>query len=178
VDRIEESTYEVAVDLRRTVEASATALLAISEADSAVRPAPRKWSPKEIIGHLIDSAANNHQRFVRAQLQEELVFPGYDQDAWVEVQRYQEASWPALVALWKAYNLHIADVMERVPERERLRVRERHNLDRIAWQTVSADQPTTLDYFMRDYVGHLKHHLRQVLAREGAAATARSTSAS
>jgi len=116
-----------------------------------------------VMGHLVDSAWNNHQRFVRAPSMNSLVFDGYDQDAWVQTQRYQEASWPDLVALWRSMNLHLARVMVAVPADVRTRVHTTHNLDRIAWRTVPAGQPTTLDYFMADYVGHLHHHLRQVL---------------
>ena len=150
-------------ELRHCVERGTSALLSVSEAESERRPAPGKWSPREVIGHLIDSASNNHQRFVRAQFQDDLVFPGYAQEEWVAVQRYQEVSWAELVALWRLFNLHLGRVMAAVPERTRLAVRRRHNLHKIAWQTVPEDQPTTLDYFMRDYVGHLENHLRQVL---------------
>ncbi len=150
-------------DFRETVERGAAAMLEISEAEAARRPAPGKWSPKEIVGHLIDSASNNHQRFVRAQFQDDLVFAGYAQDAWVAAQRYQQAPWPALVELWRAYNLHLAHVIEAVPEAVRLRPHRRHNFHQIAWQTVPEDTPATLDYFMRDYAAHLKHHLRQIL---------------
>jgi hypothetical protein len=153
-------------ELRSVVERSTPALLALSEAESAQRPAPGKWSPREVLGHLIDSASNNHQRFVRAQLQDELVFPGYEQDAWVKVQRYQHAPWTELVTLWRAFNLHLAWVMAAVPEAVQLRVRHRHNLDEVAWQTVPADEPTTLDYFMSDYVRHLEHHVRQILGSQ------------
>jgi hypothetical protein len=82
-----------------------------------VRPAPGKWSPKEVIGHLIDSASNNHQRFVRAQFQDNLIFLGYAQDDWVRVQDYQSADWAELIQLWEQYNFHLARVMERVPAR-------------------------------------------------------------
>ena len=149
-------------DFRRLVERSAEALLEISEADSARRPAPGKGSPKEIMGHLIDSASNNHQRFVRAPFKDDLIFPGYDQDAWVTAQRYQEAPWPALVELWRAYNLHLTRVMAAVPEAARLREHRRHNFHQIAWQTVPEGEPTTLDSLMRDYVTHLRHHLGQI----------------
>lgn len=148
-------------DLRSTVESASTRLRAVSERESSVRPAPGKWSKKEIVGHLIDSASNNHQRFVRAQFTSELVFPGYDQNEWVRVQHYQELDWLALVELWRGFNLHIAHVMEKTMLDVRMRARVRHNLHQIAWQTVAESQPTTLDYFMRDYVAHLKHHLRQ-----------------
>lgn len=107
-------------------------LRSITELDASRSPAPGKWSPKQIVGHLVDSAANNHQRFVRAALQDELVFAGYAQEEWVAVQRYQQAAWADLLALWLAYNRHIATVMAAVPDEARTRVRAVHNLDEIA----------------------------------------------
>jgi hypothetical protein len=151
-------------DFRRTVDDAASRLLALSSAQASARPAPGKWSSKEIVGHLIDSASNNHGRFVRAQLHDDLIFAGYEQDDWVRVQGYQERPWADLVLLWQAFNHHIAHVMESTDARALTRPRTRHNLDQLAWQPVPADQPTTLEYFMRDYVDHLKHHLRQALS--------------
>jgi len=151
-----------ATRLREVIAASEPRLRAISDDASARRPAPGKWSPREIIGHLIDSASNNHQRFVRARWQDDLVFAGYAQDEWVALQRYQDAPWDELLDLWSAFNRQIARVMAAVPETTRLRPRTKHNLDEIAWQTVPRDRPATLDYFMTDYVGHLEHHLRQI----------------
>ena len=149
-------------DFRRTVDTAAARLLALSAEVAAAHPAPGKWSPKEIIGHLIDSASNNHGRFVRAQLQDDLRFEGYEQADWVEVQRYQERGWVDLVTLWQALNHHIAHVMAAADPEALARPRARHNLDALAWQAVSAEQPATLEYFMRDYVGHLRHHLAQI----------------
>ncbi len=153
---------EISEDLSRIVRAGAARLLDVSEHDSACRPQPGKWSAREIIGHLIDSAANNHGRFVRAQLTDGLIFDGYRQEEWVRLQNYQEAPWPLLVRLWRDYNLHLARVIEAVPAEVRHRKRPRHNLHEIAWRTVPESQPVTLEYFMRDYVDHLEHHLRQV----------------
>src|SRR3954470_3626060 len=107
---------EAIEDFRRTVEESSERLLLISEEESARAVAPGKWSPKEIIGHLIDSASNNHQRFVRAQFKDDLSFPGYEQEAWVSVQQYASEPWPQLIALWKNFNLHLAHLMSHVPE--------------------------------------------------------------
>ena len=149
-------------DLVTAVEAAFRSLSALSEEAAALRPAPGKWSPKEVVGHMIDSAANNHQRFVRGQLQDDLVFPGYAQDEWVAAQRYQGAPWGELLELWRAYNRHIARLIEAMPAEVRMRERRRHNLHEVAFRTVPADRPTTLDYFMRDYVLHLHHHLRQI----------------
>ncbi len=153
---------DYADDLRATVARASASLAAMPDEAAARRPAPGKWSAKEIIGHLVDSAANNHQRFVRAQFQDDLIFSGYAQDGWVTVQRYQDAPWQDLVTLWRFYNLHIARLIEVTPDEVRLRERRRHNLHELAWQAVPEDTPTTLDYFMRDYVLHLHHHLRQI----------------
>ncbi len=149
-------------ELLETVREATPALLNMSDERSRLRPGPKKWCPREVIGHLIDSASNNHQRFVRAQFQDDLVFPGYEQDAWVSVQQYRDAPWEDLVTLWRSFNLHMARVMELVPGDERDRPRARHNLDELAWKPVPRDEPATLDYFMSDYVAHLKHHLAQL----------------
>lgn len=150
-------------DLRRAIDEATPRLLALGDA-SARRRAPGAWSAREIIGHLVDSASNNHQRFVRGQFQDDLIFAGYAQDAWVAAGRYQDAPWEELVTLWRTFNLQIARVMEGVPEEVRLRPRMRHNLDQIGFATVAQGQPATLDHLMRDYVTHLEHHLRQIFA--------------
>ena len=153
-------------DFRNTVEAGADRLMVISEEQSERPRSDGKWSPKEIIGHLIDSAANNHQRFVRAQFTDDLVFSGYDQEEWVRVQGYKKEPWQQLVQLWKHYNLHLQHLMAAMPEETRVKARARHSLDKIAWQPVPDNQSVTLDYFMRDYVAHMKNHLQQVLLSE------------
>lgn len=137
-------------------------LRAIDEAASRRAPAPGKWCPRELVGHLIDSAANNHQRFVRARFlgaQDGLVFPGYDQDAWVDAGHYREAAWAELVELLRLFNLQLARVLETTPAALAAPLHARHNLDQIAWRSVPATQPTTLAYLAADYVGHLRHHL-------------------
>lgn len=157
------ASADAPADLRALVERTVPVLLALPDAEVTRRPAPDKWSPKEILGHLVDSAANNHQRFVRAQGRDDLVFEGYEQDAWVQTQRYDEADWSSLVTLWWMYNTHLARVMAAVPTEVRLRPAERHNLHEIAWQPQPENEPATLDDLMRDYVVHLRHHLGQIL---------------
>lgn len=149
--------------LRAVVDAAEPRLRAIPDEATTIRPAPDKWSPREIVGHLIDSASNNHQRFVRARWMNDLVFEAYEQDGWVEAGDYQGAPWLELIVLLAGFNRQIARVMASVPEEIRTRAQVRHNLDRVAWQTLPPSHPATLDYFMSDYVGHLEHHLRQVL---------------
>jgi DinB superfamily len=158
---------EYVVELRHAIQEATPILQGMSEERSRLRPRPGKWCPREVIGHLIDSASNNHQRFVRAQFQDDLVFSGYEQDAWVSVQRYRDAPWGELIALWGNFNLHIARIMQSVPKDERVRLRARHNLDELALNPVPREQPATLDYFMSEYVAHLKHHLTQIGIRLG-----------
>jgi hypothetical protein len=134
----------------------------MSEAKSRRPRAPGKWTPREILGHLIDSASNNHQRFVRARFQEDLVFPGYAQEEWVRGQKYAEARWRDLVELWRLYNLHLARVMDATPRTLRERATTRHNFHRILMREVPEGAPARLEDLMRDYVAHLEHHIGQI----------------
>ena len=148
--------------LAGAIDRAMPALRAIPEPVASRHPKPGKWSPKEIIGHLIDSASNNHQRFVRAQWQEDLVFPGYSQDRWVASQRYQDAPWEELLDLFESFNRQLVRVMAAIPADVRERPRTRHNFHRIAFRTLPETEPATLNYLMQDYVAHLEHHLRQI----------------
>jgi hypothetical protein len=151
-------------ELRTIVERESARLLGAPPDAVARRPAKGGWSAKEVLGHLIDSAAVNHQRFVRAQWQD-LVFAAYAQDDWVEAQKYQDAPWIELVALWREYNRHLARVMAAIPIGVRLKEHRIHNLHEIAMKPAPADQPASLEYLMRDYVEHLQHHMKQIDAR-------------
>jgi len=122
--------------LRDGIEAAYPRLSSISDSDAAKSPAPGKWSPKQVIGHLIDSASNNQQRFVRANFTEDLIFAGYDQEKWVELGRYADAPWDSLLSLWREFNLQIARVMDATLSSVRDTPRARHNLHQVAWQSV------------------------------------------
>lgn len=149
-------------DFRGTILDARTRLGDITEEQSRRNPSEDGWTPSETLGHLIDSAANNHQRFVRAQFTDELVFSGYEQDGWVSAQKYREASWPDLIQLWSSYNLHFAHVFSVIPPEILTKPRQKHNLDHIAFNTVSTSEATTLEYLIRDYADHLRHHLGQI----------------
>ena len=127
-------------------------LAAISEPAASRREGEGRWSRKEILGHLIDSASNNHQRFIRAQLASHVDLPGYQQESWVRLQGYQDAPWSELVDLWLRYNRHLARVIAQVPAEARQ-------------HTISLDgrAPVTLGFVIDDYVRHLEHHLKQIL---------------
>jgi len=151
-------------DFRDAVDQSVPRLRRITAPRAAARPAPGKWSAKEVLGHLIDSAANNHARFVLAQGRDDLSFPGYDQERWVKVQECQDEPWPELIELWTAYNRHLIHIVSRISPAELTKPRKDHTLDQIAWQAVGTDKAVTLEYFIRDYVAHLRHHLAQIWA--------------
>lgn len=150
-------------DFKQTIDSTAPRLLEIAENESQQPRAIGHWSSKQIIGHLIDSAANNHARFVVGQLKDDLVFPGYDQNGWVKTNHYQEASWPQLVELWRAYNLHLHHLMTHADKSKLNTPCTMHTLQEIAFKTVPKSEPVTLEYLMKDYVDHLRHHIGQIL---------------
>jgi hypothetical protein len=141
----------IAEELKITVLKVSAKLFKISDSDSKVKPSPGKWSKIEILGHLVDSASNNHQRFVRAQFVDEFDGPGYMQDDWVNVQAYNERNWSEIIELWKYYNLHLAEIIRRIPE----------NKLKIMCQ-LGAHEPVSLGFIAEDYLRHLKHHIGQI----------------
>jgi hypothetical protein len=144
---------ELAVALRSKVERASRKFRNWSETDAARDRGAGKWVPKEVLGHLIDSAANNHQRFVQAQLASSFVGPGYDQVAWVAVHRYRERPWQELVDLWVALNRQVAAVIEAVPS------------EKLGTPcTIGDSEPRSLEWLMQDYLRHLEHHLQQLEA--------------
>ncbi|MGN8069821.1 DinB family protein [Mucilaginibacter sp. 22184] len=120
--------------------------------DWETRPAPGKWSKKEILGHLIDSAQINLQRFIRCTYEENFRLT-YEQDAWVSVQRYQDTEVNDIIDLWILLNKQIISVLKNYP------------LDRVdARCDNSKSEPNlqTVAWLANDYVEHLKHHMRQI----------------
>ena len=99
---------------------------------------------------------------MRAQFTDDLVFPGYEQDQWVNSQHYREASWSDVIQLWSAYNLHLVHVASMIPEEVLTKPRSPHTLDVIAFKLVDKNEPATLEYLIRDYLVHLRHHLDQI----------------
>jgi RimJ/RimL family protein N-acetyltransferase len=148
---------------RSDLEAAEPALRRISDAAAGIPFGPGKWSPKETLGHLIDSASVNHERFLRAVQSDDLVMPGYDQDTWVATQQYGKVAWTDLIELWSRWNQQLHHVMSSMPAEHRFRSRHRHSLDEIAFRAVAPERTTTLDYLMSDYVVHLEHHVTQIL---------------
>src|SRR5579872_409348 len=145
----------LALALQETVDREAVHLRAIAERDAAVKPSATVWSRKEELGHLIDSAANNHVRFVRAAIELNFRGPGYEQDAWVNLHGYQEMPWADIVDFWQRYNHFLVALVRRIPE-ERLPAR----------CVVGESEPVTLQFLIEDYRLHMQHHLDHIMARE------------
>src|SRR5580698_6878978 len=137
--------------LMAAINSAEAKLIAVTEEESAKAALPGGWSRKQLIGHLIDSACNNHQRFVKAALQDSVTLPGYDQEGWSRAQFVHDAPWSLLVALWASYNRYLAHVIANLPE-EKLDVPIR----------IGANEPVTLRFVAEDYLVHLSHHLAQV----------------
>jgi len=123
----------------------------IAEDKFSFKPSPQKWSKKEILGHLIDSATNNHQRFIRAQFEDKPEIY-YDQDMWVQHNHYNDMPLNQLIHFWTAYNLQLIEVMKRIP------------VENLMLECKMRDgNYRTLDYLVNDYVVHLQHHLNQIV---------------
>jgi len=138
-------------------------LLAIAENEAKKPLAIDKWAPIQIIGHLIDSAANNHARFLKATLQESIIFPGYAQMEWVNNQGYLSADWENTVLLWSHYNLHLAHFFGQIPEETLMRPRKEHDFAGLTHGYIMDENPNSLFHLIKDYIGHLEHHLGQIL---------------
>lgn len=116
-----------------------------------IKPAPDKWSKKQIIGHLIDSATNNHQRFVRGQFEASPQIY-YDQNKWNAFGYYDKMNGQHIIALWSAYNKVLAELIKNIPE------------ENLQLGCLSRDNTLlTLEFLINDYVAHLEHHLRQAV---------------
>jgi len=142
---------ELSEKLISVIEAAEPKLRQISEPESEKPVLSGGWSRKEVIGHLIDSASNNHQRFVRAAQQSSLDFPGYDQEGNIRVQAPQDAGWLLLVSLWADYNRYLAHIIAHLPA-SKLETPCR----------IGSREPVTLAFIATDYLTHLVHHLSQI----------------
>jgi Mycothiol maleylpyruvate isomerase N-terminal domain len=127
----------------------------IDAAESAQPILSGGWSRRQVLGHLIDSASNNHQRLVRAALEPSLEFPGYDQEGCVRVQAPQEADWLLLISLWANYNRYLAHLIANLPASK---------METVC--RIGDGKPAPLQFVISDYITHLVHHLGQIGAAE------------
>ena len=150
-------------ELKSLIRTFGKKLLDLEETILNSKPNPNKWSKKEILGHLIDSAYNNHQRFARAWDNDNLIFAGYDQDAWVKKNAYQERDAKDVIYLFLAVNAHLADLVGKIDEKVLAKTTTNHNFDQIGMRPIASGTPSNIDYLIEDYIYHLVHHLKQIL---------------
>lgn len=126
-------------------------LHSLDETIISFKPAPNKWSKKEIIGHLIDSATNNHQRFIRGQF-EDLPLITYNQDSWNTYSYHQRIKTHQLIAFWETYNWQLLAIIKHISE------------EHLSRQVNTGQQTHSLKFLINDYVEHLEHHLKQLVS--------------
>jgi hypothetical protein len=141
--------------LAQTIERELPNLRTLTEERASIARGPGKWSPKEELGHLIDSATNNHIRFVRAVIEAEFRGPGYSQDDWVRLHGYSSMQWDTILSVWLQYNLLLAALVNNISE------------DRLETPCfIGNNPPLTLRFVIEDYILHMQHHIDQLLRRE------------
>lgn len=127
-----------------------TKLSEFNEGEMSEKQLPTKWSKKQILGHLIDSATNNHQRFVRGQFETNPEIT-YDQNKWNEFSFYQEMESQQIIKFWIIYNAQLLEIIKRIPS------------DSLKNQIKVGVNSLTLEFLIVDYVEHLEHHLKQII---------------
>ncbi len=149
-DPVTQAPAELASQLRARLAQAEQQFAAVTPISASQPLAPGKWSIQQTVGHLIDSCNNNLHRLIRLQLTPELAFPGYQQDDWVRLQRYDLLPWPEVLSLWLALNRHFAHAIEHADPAC------------FANTWLFEGERLTLGFILVDYLGHLDHHLRQL----------------
>jgi hypothetical protein len=137
-------------ELRTIVDEYTNRFNAIAEHHFSAKPLPHKWSKKEVLGHLIDSAQNNLRRFICGQYESEPPYIVYQQDFWVDSNQYQTTPAADIVMLWRLLNLRICAVLGSMPDAKRASL-------------CNTGELHTLEWLAADYVKHLKHHINQII---------------
>lgn len=145
---------KITTELQEIVTAYYNKIASISNVEFNAKPHPDKWSKKEVLGHLIDSAQNNLRRFVAGQYEDQPHIV-YDQDFWVNANDYQHMSDGDIIVLWKVLNERIIAVLKKMPA---------ENYDRTCNTGKAESSLHSIQWLADDYVKHLKHHLNQIIS--------------
>jgi len=136
-------------ELGATIEEYLPKLRLLTDEESSIKPLPNKWSKKEVIGHLIDSAQNNIRRFIVTQYESNPLII-YRQDEWIAINNYQVWSMEDLVQLWYLLNKQICSILNNTSEE-------------ILRRTCQTETSHSIEWLAKDYIKHMKHHLHQAL---------------
>ena len=148
---------QIVTELREVVGKYARAFAVIPDTEFSHKPLPNKWSKKEVVGHLIDSAQNNLRRFICGQYETTPPQIIYEQDFWVKANDYQHLSAPDVIALWTLLNNQICAVLKTMPAT---------NYSRSSNTGKQSAEVHSLQWLAADYVKHLKHHINQIIPGE------------
>ncbi len=142
---------QLADDFSARLASAEADLKVITEFEATEPYKPDAWTRKQVLGHLIDSAINNHVRFVTAALDGKYTGPAYHAQGWVAMHDYANMLWSELLELWKAHNALLRRVVRQIPE------------DRLAADCrIGDDQPVTLRYVIEDYLHHMEEHITEI----------------
>ena len=142
----------IALQLESIIDQHLAALQSVAKNEWVYKPSPIKWSKKEILGHMVDSAQNNIRRFIVAQYEENPKIV-YNQDKWVAIADYQQYNLQNLIDLWYLLNKHIVVILKNMPAE-------------MANRQCQTEELDTLEWIAQDYIKHLLHHVHQVLELE------------
>lgn len=143
-------TKHLSKQIKQVIETSLNEFDSIAEDVWTEKHSPEKWSKKEVLGHLADSAMNNIHRFIRIRHGDKTNI-WYQQDAWVKASDYQNQDLQSVQILWQALNVQIARIWDNLEEED-------------MQKTIPVkDETPTLQFLMEDYIDHLNHHLKQIL---------------
>lgn len=140
-------------EIEKIVDEWEEKLLALPEDIITERRNHQNRTIKQLLGHLIDSASNNHQRMVRLQYNKILIFPDYtqDNDRWIAIQDYQHADWKNLVQLWKSFNLQMVHLIKSI---------DKSTLDNY-WTDFEGNKVSLKD-MVKGYPWHLNLHINDI----------------
>lgn len=147
---------KVTEELQRIVLDFTGKISSIPEKEFSAKPLPNKWSKKEVLGHLIDSAQNNMRRFICGQYESSPPHIIYEQDFWVSANAYGQAKSEDVIQMWKLINNRLCDVLNTMPS---------SNYDKVCNTGRTSEQLHSLEWLAEDYVKHMKHHLNQIIPK-------------
>lgn len=141
-------------ELQEIIDLFSQKIAAIPEAEFSAKHAPNKWSKKEVLGHLTDSAQNNLRRFICGQYDTTPPKIVYEQDFWVKANDYQAKRSSDVILLWRLVNEQICSALRTMPAA---------NYSQSCDTGKQEEQLHSLQWMAEDYVKHMKHHLNQII---------------
>ena len=140
-------------EIRQIIDEFTIRITGIPDFEFSAKTTPGKWSRKEVLGHLTDSAQNNLRRFICGQYESSPRIV-YDEDFWVNANNYGRAEKQTVIEGWRQANESICRVLSSMAQ---------ENYDKTCNTGKDAVQLRTLEWLAADYVKHMKHHLNQIL---------------